>query len=132
MSKLKDISSYIREQLSKYIGHENNDDLGSRLAEDLVKVIHEAKQKFDDTWVEPPKPGDIVEVRDASGIVLESDDLDKPLYNATTGAIFFTFIPPGSPLLVLATTGRDAGKLRVMSTWSGEVGWIHLDNLRPF
>lgn len=132
MSKLDDISKYIREKLSGYIGHENNDDLGSRLVGDLAKVIHEARQKFDDTWADPPKLGDVVEVRDASGIILEPDDLGKPLYDATTGALSFTFILPGNPLLVLATTGRDAGKLRVMSTWSGDVGWIHLDNLRPF
>jgi hypothetical protein len=133
MSKLEDISSYIREALSKYIGAENNDDLKDRLVRDVANVINEARDKFDGVWDNgPPQVGDIVEVRDYQGLILEPDDLSKSPFDVNNGTITFTLMLPGNPLLVLATEGREPGQLRVMSVHTGETGWMHTKNLRPF
>ncbi len=133
MSKFEDISKYIREQLSGYIGESNSDDTRERLTKDLAEIIGDVAKKFDDTWVDGyPKVGDFVEARDLDAGLLEPDDMSKPLYDAARGSISLNYMMPGTPLLVLATEGRSKGNIRVMSIWSGDVGWMHMDCLRPF
>jgi hypothetical protein len=133
VSKLDDVTAYIREKLSGYIGKPNSGDLKERLTEDLVGIIGDVTAKFDDPWKDgPPSVGDFVHARVATGCILEPDDLSKPLYDSATGTISFIFMLPGTPLLVLATEGRDPDNIRVMSIWSGDVGWMHLEHLRPF
>jgi hypothetical protein len=133
MSKLDDFAKYIREQLSGYIGEPNSEDSKERMAKELVEIIDSAAKKFDDTWVEGlPKVGDFVEARSVDSGLLEPDDMSKPLYDSAQGSISLVYMMPGTPLLVLATDGRDRGNTRVMSIWSGDVGWMHMDCLRPF
>jgi len=131
MSKLEDISSYIREQLSKYVGTVNTDELRRDLTQDVARIINEALNKFDNTWSNgPPKVGDLVEVPNYQGLILEPDDWSKPF--ASDGTISFTLMLPDNPLLVLAVEGRGPGKIRVVSTFGGEVGWMSITDLRPF
>lgn len=132
MNKLEDISDYIREQLSKYIGVANTDDLRQNLVQDVARIISKARDKFDDAWPDgPPKVGDLVETR-IQGLILEPDDWNKSSSFQANGVISFTLMLPGNALLVLATEGRERGKIRVMSTFSGECGWASIANLRPY
>lgn len=133
MSKLDDISSYIREQLSKYVGCANTDDLRHDITQDVAKIINDARDKFDSAWTDgPPQVGDLVEARNYQGLILEPDDWSKSSSFQANGTISFTLMLPGNALLVLATEGRERGKIRVMSTFSGEIGWMSITNLRPF
>jgi hypothetical protein len=131
MSKLEDISEYIREQLAKYVGATNTDDLRRDITQDVANIINEAREKFSSAWSDgSPRLGDLVEAR-IQGLILEPDDWSTAPWRSN-GSIVFTLMLPGNPLLVLAVEGREKGKIRVMSTFSGEIGWISITNLRPF
>jgi len=104
MSLLDHLNQNLREQLLRYIGSSSNEKLKERLAEDVMKILDEAVSKLGSTWDEGgPQPGDVVEVRESTGVVLEPDDMSIPLYDANSGYLSFTFMLPGAPLLVLAT-----------------------------
>jgi hypothetical protein len=134
MSKLDDIEEYLRKHLTSwYSGKPNSDDLKEKMAHDVVDLVRTAATKFHSTWKDGlPAVGDFVEARNVSTGLLEPDDINKPLYDSARGTISLLYMMPGTPLLVLATEGRSQGNIRVMSIWSGDTGWIHVDCLRPF
>lgn len=131
MNKLEDILEYIREQLAKYVDATNTDDLSVTLRKmSRTSSTKRAKSSAARGSDGSPRVGDLVEAR-IHGFILEPDDWSTPPWRSN-GSIVFTLMLPGNPLLVLAVEGREKGKIRVMSTFSGEIGWISVTNLRPF
>lgn len=134
MSKIDDVEEYLLKHLTSwYIAKPNSDDLKEKMAHDVVDLVRAAAKMSDNTWEYGlPEVGDFVEARNVSTGLLEPDDMSKPLYDSARGTISLLYMMPGTPLLVLATEGRSQGTIRVMSIWSGDTGWIHVDCLRPF